>query len=386
MQKNRLICLGIWSSLLVLFLYQNTFKTLVVLLFFTLILILDILLFFIESKKFDLNIKVVANPQLVNQLEGIITFNGNNQFPFIRSEIILAIRNQLTGAVIKKKLIISPSKFNQNKCEWDIVTKYSGNITFEIEDVRFTDIFGLFSSTNKSKLVDTSYLSLPDTVDINFDHSSLLSIQHSSEFLSDKKNAESGDMVDFKAYELGDPVKNIHWKLSLKEQELIVKELSEESDKKQLILVETNYLINSDRAKEDELDALLVTYSSLMNTLINQDLSFSIGWFNSQNKQLNIDNISSREEYYLILNSLEHLQYKESDKLVLDQFEERFDLNSFAKVIYISPNANSVNIPNGFIGDFKTIIISNSKFIDKDETNFLLKPEMIKEELLALTI
>ena len=89
------------------------------------------------------------------------------------------------------------------------------------------------------------------------------------------KGAVSGDMTGIREYVAGDPVRNIHWKLSEKTDKMLVKELGEQLTDQYLLLLDSSADIAQDPAA---LDAVASVFASLIRAMRENDMILSAGW------------------------------------------------------------------------------------------------------------
>ena len=89
-----------------------------------------------------------------------------------------------------------------------------------------------------------------------------------------QKGNDQSEVFALRDYIEGDSLKQIHWKLSSKRQQLIVREASLPVEKSLLIYWDKN----TGEASPEEMDALAECTASVAQAIFAQGISFSFGW------------------------------------------------------------------------------------------------------------
>ncbi len=361
MLKNRILIALIWFFLLLLFFFQNSYKPIIILCFFSIILILDTLLFIFSVKKYQVSTYLKSDILDNKNISGSIHLNTENRFIFNKAIINLVLINQLTNERTKKKITSFGLKGIGEKRDFEMSSKYSGNLRLEIESIKFTDFLNLFEVIGKGEKREDELVIYPDSYYFEVTPPTFVGETNQIALAVNQNNAKQGDMFDFKAYEVGDPVKNIHWKLSMKEQELIVRELSEEMSHKQFIILETNFLTSKNKISNKSLHALLSSFVSTIESMVESNQIIAIGWLSQKSQSIQIETIDSKEDLQIIEKCLADISYQKSDSLVWDYFKSYLTQVDYSRIIYLYPDRTSGSFnefPQSFpiaVGEKRTV-------------------------------
>ncbi|GAA0126167.1 hypothetical protein UT300019_20690 [Clostridium sp. CTA-19] len=116
-------------------------------------------------------------------------------------------------------------------------------------------------------------------------------------------NVKERDIVrDVREYRVGDNVKNIHWKLSAKQNRLYVKNYEKMAGKKVNIIVNMEKIRDCHTYNEEDEELMIDITSSLINDFLKKEIKSKINIKNFQNKSLNIynyDDFQGLLEYFL---------------------------------------------------------------------------------------
>lgn len=359
MRKNRILIVLIWFFLLVLFFLQNSYKPIIVLSFFSIILIIDILLFLFSAKKYQVSTHLKSEFLDNKKISGQLTLKTTNRFLFNQVIVNYMLVNQLTNETIKKQVSFFNLKNNDETLNFQLESEYSGKLRLEVESIRFSDFFHLFEISGIGEISEEELVIYPDSYHFEITPPNFLGDANQTSLVINQNRAKQGDMFDFKTYEVGDPVKNIHWKMSMKEQELIVRELSEEASHKQLILLETNYLTTDSKVSNRSIHALVATFVSTIETMVENNQTITIGWLSQTSQTIQAETISSKENLQLIEKCLADISYQQADGLVWHYFKDYITQVNYSRIIYLHPDLTRGNF-NEFPQTFPIAIGENS--------------------------
>lgn len=189
------------------------------------------------------------------KLSYTIEFHNQSFFmaPFVCAELILPDSKGVR--IFRKRMIFPLLPFEKRKIQTTVSFKYRGLYPIRIEYVRLTDVFGLFTlriPCNRQYTV----LTLPNT--------SLSEIGKISDGMDNdtttKKTLFGNDkieMTDVRGYLPGDSLKLVHWKLSSRHDDMIVKVFDQPADNKASVLVDFSAVLPGvDERNEMSADAV----------------------------------------------------------------------------------------------------------------------------------
>ena len=105
---------------------------------------------------------------------------------------------------------------------------------------------------------------------------------------------DSSETFGFRTYVPGDPIRQIHWKLSQKTDSLMVRELGLPVAEEVLLLLDTSTTGKEDAA--DALDAAMTALLSLSRSLTEQGITHSVGWKNRELEELSLCAVRDQQD------------------------------------------------------------------------------------------
>lgn len=166
-----------------------------------------------------------APPHLARGERGVWRLQVENRslLPLARLTLRLEVCNQLTGACRKDKLALS-GVLRRAPEEFPVDAAHCGLLEFQVSKVRVWDYLGLFSLPCAQP--PCARLSV-DPVPVDPGPVNIPEGQGSRPQPAGTGRKGPGEDYDLREYRPGDPMRSVHWKLSSKWDELIVREQAE---------------------------------------------------------------------------------------------------------------------------------------------------------------
>lgn len=224
-----------------------------------------------------------------------IAIDNKSIFPIskIRFNVICKDRYGKQSVVKIKTLANSRSITN---ITYNIDVKYCGIIDIAIEKVYIYDYLSLFKIRKKINK-RASIIILPNVYNVDNDIA-ISEVEcdegtRYSEYISGEDNSEIFDIRD---YVQGDKLNRVHWKLSSKYDNMVVKEFGYPLSTRIELLLE----LYVDKSKEWEkiVDGLIETVASVSSSLIQKGHEHNIVWYREDIKELVSERITSFEDFH----------------------------------------------------------------------------------------
>lgn len=299
MIRYRVAYCAAFAAVILFYLFFNDYLSFFILLLFFLMTVFSALFTFIAVKKTSVTLS--AEAPAVNKDEGFllnILFQNSSVFPIARARVEICCLNSLGGEKEKKALFLPVNAGAGQIVQFQMESEYCGKITAELTAVKFYDYLGLFSFKRKIQAC-TEVFVLPkmQLIDIQIDTATNASTE-SNTYSKVKPGDDPSEIFDIRAFRGGDRPQRIHWKLSTKLDELMVKECSLPMDSEVLLLID---LLAPDMRILDALVEVLSTLSHFFNEI---QMNHRIEWFDSKNNLFCEETIAEDEGLAILLNAV----------------------------------------------------------------------------------
>ena len=145
-------------------------------------------------------------------------------FPLPPVKVILRWTNQLTGESGRTLCTLRPQG-GETDFTLQLPTPHCGRLVCRVEGARCCDLMGLFPLPLPGK-PQAALLSLPLPTEALLPEE-LDSPRTGGVVLKPRPGGGPGEDYDLREYRVGDPLRSVHWKLSSKKDELVVRETLE---------------------------------------------------------------------------------------------------------------------------------------------------------------
>lgn len=277
---------------------------------------------------------------------------------------VIEITNMLTGMSELKSIAFSISGKSNKTFSDEIETKYCGRIQIELKELISEDFMGIYEK-HKSFFNKTYSLVMPDTfpVDIEIGRGGQCDI-NSDEYSMYKPGSDPSETFAVREYRPGDNIKNIHWKLSEKLNEVTVRELGLPVNNSILLIIDS-IKADSNRNTESLMDNIGEYVISVAQVLTNQQIPFTLSWHDTELNQMKQDEILNNNALSEHLSDVLSSGPFESKNSILEEYEKDIGYPEFAHIIVVTGNesTNQNEIYNEI--NITRLVCNNDKPLEK---------------------
>ena len=154
-----------------------------------------------------------------------VTVRNASRTAAVRCEVEISVRNRISGRKIKRRYqgILPPGREETFWCESE--SDFCGNMEIELESVRICDLLGIFY-IKRAVHSRASVKIMPEfrLMPLEITRAAREFRTDSDEYSGEKRGDDPSELFQVREYRVQDSIRDIHWKLSAKEEELMVKE------------------------------------------------------------------------------------------------------------------------------------------------------------------
>lgn len=247
------------------------------------IILLALLLFPIYSLFGAYRVKNQFSLQLYTPLEPMkkgeefqvrIVLDNPTWFPLLNATLQLEVTNAFYGVEGKNTLNFPVRAHQKTEVVYPIVMDYSGHFCVSTKSIQLRDLLGLYEwKVDLSNVAECLVLPVGAPRNQEAGHIYMQGVTEAME--SKEKGYDFSEISGIREYIPGDKLQNIHWKLSVKKDELMVKERVSVSAMQLHVLVEI--------ANDEEMraDCVLDLADSVTRSFVTQNLPFTVYYYSS---------------------------------------------------------------------------------------------------------
>lgn len=214
--------------------------------------------------------------------------------------------------------------FDEEEIHILLTGQHCGNIEIQIYHVYYHDYFNLFSLKKREKKT-ISLMVLPSLQKMETTMEQLNCLTHqNTSYDPHHPGDDFSELFDIRSYQEGDPLNRIHWKLSMKNQKLVVKEGSQPLDDHVLL----SFCLTH---KPEQNDHILSLFHSLATQLCLHAVPFDIAYKVLHHSDLVIVSITQLEQYETYFQEMLTLplekEYPISHTATTKSYSEHYHIN-----------------------------------------------------------
>ncbi len=189
----------------------------------------------------------------------------------------ITFENLYAGGETKTELMLPIRAFSNQAAVCEVNSPHAGIVKINIRDVVLQDYFRLFTlKIRLKKSMEICFLPEIHPINMEIRQNTWLN-DESDTFSKHKKGDDPSEVFAIRDYVPGDKLNRIHWKLSSKSDNLMVKDYSLPINNNLLIMPELMVPGGEDCLKS--LDAVLSTAASMSSYLIEAEIIHFLAWF-----------------------------------------------------------------------------------------------------------
>lgn len=248
----------------------------------------------------------VENRSVFPMVYGIAGIQCQNRFRKLK-----ASRNILIQAPGRRKI--------EYLCQW--TSQHCGTLDFSLKYLKVHDYLHLMVfRVRLDQSAEAAVLPVPVHVEVPLEHRNPIS-EDGEKYDPHKSGDDPSEVFDIREYRQGDRLSRIHWKMTAKEEELMVKEYSRPLGGEGILCLDL-YHPQADGFWEDA-DEYLDLLDSLCLAFLERGERFRVVWQEGESQGLREQSVESEEDVYGLLGSLFRARPYKTEFSVEERFTEQ---------------------------------------------------------------
>ncbi len=251
-------------------------------------------------------VEIVSTAHIVNKGERIpITILVDNPtiFPIANLKIYLTYKNNYMKDKFKKEYQVSVDGRTKTTVVCKLSSEYAGNLEISFKGMRIYDYLKIFSLKRRN-LGEIKVAVLPVYYEINqrdsFDRK--IRMMESDQYSYYRSGDDPSEVFNIREYREGDRLQRIHWKLSRKQGQLMIKEFSDPMNCSILLLI--NLCTPSMEETLFYMDAILECALSLAYTFLRNGQPYLITWYDLKTGGFRTVRVEQEKDLYEAVDGL----------------------------------------------------------------------------------
>jgi len=290
MLKRRIACGLLILAALILYFFDNESVTLGLLLALIAMPAVSIGLLAMSGK--NLKVSMGESPLISDKPIMRLTVENPGVMPVANAELEVVCENLRTGETDSTAIHTSPGPKSKRETDFEVLSGHAGRYRIHVADAVIWD--PLMLASKKVKCEDARFMTvMPEIFETHLSYASDAAFLETDRSAESRRGVDPGDVRGIREYVPGDPVRNIHWKLSEKVDKMLVKELGNPITDQILVILGSAGERSSD---PEALEVIASVYASLIHTLRQDSTSLTAAWTDALTGQAVFRKIANEDD------------------------------------------------------------------------------------------
>ncbi|MDO5154604.1 MAG: DUF58 domain-containing protein [Eubacteriales bacterium] len=247
------------------------------------------------KKTMEFHITMPVEPmEKKDEVKVYFRIKNNTFFPIVNATIRLTVENPFYGYEGDHDLNMPMRARTETNVSYPLQMDYCGRLLVCAKQITLMDLTGMFET--KLKIHEEKECLILPKGELRNQEAGQLYLKGVSEAVESKeKGYDFSEVSGIREYIPGDKLQNIHWKLSVKKDELMVKERISVS------AMQLNVVVELANDNEMRLESVLELTDSITKSFVQQNLPFTLFYYSMNLKELvgtYIGNEVERQEWF----------------------------------------------------------------------------------------
>jgi len=335
----------------------------------------------LSGKKLAVSIDTDARMEKDQGGTARIRIRNGSRTPVLKGYLLLATDNVLTGE--KKEMEVPFSVGGHGAAEQvvDLKSSRCGKVLIETK-AAFVTVPLCLRCVIREAEAKAAAVVMPGIAEIETEESSREALDMESfRYSQVKKGTDPSETFNLREYQPGDSVKRIHWKLTYKTGDVMIKEASYPIYNSMLLLLETSFR-DRESLKPEWMDAMAEAMMSVASALTDRGVSYEVGIYDNGEGKLFLKRIDSEDDLWAAAGSILGARRAAAQTDAVTRFREEFSGQPFAHMVYVTAGKEEADF-SAFSGESViSVLRCGAKGITEGEiTEYGFLPETWEQDL-----
>lgn len=323
------------------FLFYHNYLLLLLLAAITILPVITILFFRKMSGKIDFEISdIPVNAGRNADIQFNIITKNRSFYPMSGIKLKLSVKNLFYENNKEYVLNVADIPFKTTQTEWKFKSLYSGCVKVCIESAQMYDVLNLAKKNidlNIEKVIEI----FPEEGKVDLDIQALSEGAGEDTEVQYRKGTDVSEVSGIRQYEPGDSLQSIHWKMTARYDDWMVKEYSMPYTNKFCLILE---LYRNDDIP-DEMDIVIEAYMSYAKYIVKSGRQFFMIWYNAKTMSNVTREVQTEEDIMLVIKDILYTSPSNIRTRAYDAYKYEYG-NSTYTGFYVT-NASSAEMVSG---------------------------------------
>lgn len=294
------------------------------------VFVLGIILNRAVSRKVTASLSAVENSNTGEGITAIVAITNGGAMPVFRGVVKLTVKNMNFRFSMGTTEVFSVGPNSTRELKIHIKSEFCGQYRITLDSVKCMDIWGL-TGVEVYCGEEAFACMFPRRHLVGSVSEAVKQTYEKEKKFAGRRNNTLSDILQYRDYQKGDSLKNVNWKLSVKHDQLLVREFDTPIDNRMMIVLG----INKGSARQQNLayEAMF----SISAEYLRRGMAHQICW--PDGKRLITGNAENMDDLLKLMRQILSTRIR-PDAPAYDLFENQERIEKYAKIIYVTNGIN----------------------------------------------
>ncbi len=266
--------------------------------------------------------------------DNIVKIVVRNESPVTvaRMKVLLVVKNTITGKQRKSWMKLAGTHNEETAFVQNIVFDKPGNYEIVLKKLRIYDITGLLYGDKKIN-GSTRIVVMPRIHDIVVKLSNTVKSFYgeSDEYDEHKPGHDNSEIYDIREYRAGDRVQNVHWKMTAKQDELMVKEHSMPKACPVVLCLSSNKKRQS--IKNEKNMHFTEVAASISFSMMDAGCPHYVAWYDDYKRDIVRIRVDDEESMFLFMGKLMDVKWAKQEEDIAVLYKEKYKSENYVWIL-----------------------------------------------------
>lgn len=250
-----------------------------------------------------------------------LVIDNKSIFPIFKGEVLLQMNNTFMSINKYKRFTFSMAAKTTYTISGKFLAKYCGNIRYSVKEFRCMDYLGIFRTYIRN-ITNHEVTIIPQLQEVSANVKSQVAL--------------SEEWKEIRKYRYGDDIRNIHWKISAKFDETMIRERIAPKQCCLLIIYENGILSEYEAPHKQDKNRSFEFFFSFCYQLLDQGYEIKLSWLGEDEKIRFSETITNQELLFSVLVAILRTKETKTQESMLAKVKNHF-IQENIKQIYVTP-------------------------------------------------
>ncbi len=255
-----------------------------------------------------------------------IKINNKSIIPIVRAKVLIIVKDMMSGS--SKKYWMKLSEISRGEVSFvrNIVFQRAGNYEIVLKKLKVYDMTGLMYGSISVKSAERVEV-MPKLYDVPVRVTAVTKNFYGESDVYDEHfpGHDNSELFQVRSYQKGDRIQNVHWKMTAKQDELMVKEHSLPKSCPVVLFLD----FKPDRRSKKKLVTYIEIAVSISFSIMDAGCSHYIVWYDSNKMDIVRIRVDDEESLFYFIGMLMKVKWIQHKEDIVDRYKEKYRAENY---------------------------------------------------------